>query len=97
MHFDMGKVTAEAKEVVQDFLGHWIGLWMSTTHSELCFEKLVSGCCMENGLGGGRGPKAARHIRDLGQQRCATCLVGWSAPALANYTSERPSLLPQTF
>ena len=52
MHFNMGEVTAEAKEVVRDLLGHWNGLWRNTAHSEFCFQKLLSGCCMENGLGG---------------------------------------------
>lgn len=37
MHFDLGKVTVEAKEVVRDFLGHWNGLWRNIKHFEFYF------------------------------------------------------------
>lgn len=78
MHFDMGEVTAEAKEVVRDFLGHWNGLWGTQNTLSSTFESLFSGCFVENGLRGGRRLEAAKNIRSLGQPRCVTdvCWVG---------------------
>ena len=82
----MRDVAAMDKDVGGDFLGPWNGLWRKRKAYPLGAAWRMDRLR--------KRPETERHIRNLGQQRCDGCPLGWSTPVPADSAPEQPIVLP---